>query len=117
MEHLFPEDDPQKDTDKQKEVRRQTEQPINTADDKEFTQDEVMHLVEGFKYKTAPELNGLTNGIDKLIFQAIRRTMAQLYNVCLKSRHFPEKMEESNSPNNCQTQDRWTHRRVNVQTY
>ena len=34
LEHLFPEDDPQKDTDQQKEVRRQTKQPINMADDK-----------------------------------------------------------------------------------
>jgi hypothetical protein len=39
LEYLFPEDDPQNDTDQQKEVRRQTDQPINTVDDKEFTQD------------------------------------------------------------------------------
>jgi hypothetical protein len=39
LEHLFPENDPQKDTDQKKEVRRQTERPINTADDKELSQD------------------------------------------------------------------------------
>ena len=36
LEHPFPDDDPQKDTDQQKEVRRQTK-PINTANDNEFT--------------------------------------------------------------------------------
>ena len=91
LDHLFPEDDPQKDTDQQKEVRRQTEQPINTADDKEFTQDEVRQVLEGFKDKKAPGPNGITNEIVKIAFKAIPKTMAQLYNECLRTGHFPEK--------------------------
>jgi len=73
LEHLFPEDGPKKDTDKQKEVRRQTKQPINTADDKEFTQDEVRQVLEGFKDKKAPRPNGITNEIVKIVFKAIRK--------------------------------------------
>ena len=91
LEHLFPDDDPQIDTDQQKEVRRQTKQPINMADDKEFTQDEVRQVVEGFKDKKAPGPNGITNEIVKIVFQAIPKTMTRLYNACLKSGHFPEK--------------------------
>jgi hypothetical protein len=53
LEHLFP-DDPQNDTDQQKEARRQTEQPIDTADDKQFTHNEVMQVLEGFKNKKPP---------------------------------------------------------------
>jgi septum formation inhibitor MinC len=41
LEHLFPMDDPWEDTNQHKETRRQIVLPINTADDKEFTQDEV----------------------------------------------------------------------------
>jgi hypothetical protein len=41
MEQMISEDNPQDDIDHHKEIRRQTEQPIDTTDDKEFTQDEV----------------------------------------------------------------------------
>ena len=61
LEHLFPEDDPQKNKHQQKELTLQTEQSINTADDKEFTQDEVWQILEGFKDKKAPGPNGITN--------------------------------------------------------
>jgi len=91
LEHLFSEDDPHKDTDQQKEVRRQTEQPINTADDKEFTQDGVRQVLEGLKDKKARGLNRITNEIVKFVFEAIPKTMTQLYNECLRTGHFPEK--------------------------
>jgi hypothetical protein len=61
LEHLFPDDDSQNDIDQQKEARRQTEQPIDTADDKELTQNEVRQVLEGFKDKKAPEPNWITN--------------------------------------------------------
>jgi len=90
LEHLFQEDDPQKDTDQQKEVRRQTERQINTADDKEFSQDEIRQVLEGFKDKKAPGANGITNEIVKKVFQDILKTMTQLYNECLRTGHFPK---------------------------
>ena len=77
LEHLLPEDDPQKDTDQRKEVSRQTERPINTADDKEFSQDEIRQVLEGFKDKKAPGPNGITNEIVKKVFQDIPKTMTQ----------------------------------------
>jgi hypothetical protein len=91
LQHLFLEDDPQNDTDQQKEVRRQTDQTINMADDKEFTQDEVRQILEGFKDKKAPRPNGITNEIVKIVFKAIPKTMTQMYNECLRTGHFPEK--------------------------
>ena len=91
LEHLFPDDDPQKDTDQQKEVRRQTEQLINTADDKEFTQEEVRQVIEGAKDKKAPGPNGIMNEILKMVFKAIPKTITQMYNKCLRTGHFPEK--------------------------
>jgi len=116
LKHLFPDDDPQKDTDRQKEARRHTKQPINTADDKQFTQDEVRQLVEVFKDKKTPGPNGITNEIVKKVFQAIPKIMTRLYNACLKSGHFPEKMEDSKVPNDSQTGERRRLRPVNVET-
>ena len=91
LEHLFPEDNPQKDTDQQKEVRRQTEQPINTADDKQFTQYGIRQVLEGFKDKKAPGPNGIKNETVKIVLKSIPKTMTQLYNECLRTGHFPEK--------------------------
>jgi len=48
---MISEDHLQDDTEHPKAVRRQVQRPINTADDKEFTQEEVRQVVEGFKSK------------------------------------------------------------------
>ena len=93
LEHLFPDDDSQNDIDQQKEARRQTEQPIDTADDKELTQNEVRQVLEGFKDKKGPGPNGITNEIVKTVFKAIPKTMTQLYNEFLRTGHFPEKLK------------------------
>jgi hypothetical protein len=48
LEQLIPEENAQDDTYRHKHVSRLTEQPIETTDDKEFTQDEVRQIIEGF---------------------------------------------------------------------
>jgi len=67
LEQLIPEDNPQDDTDHHKAIRRQPEQPIDTTDDKEFFQDEVRQVIEGFKPKKAPGPDGITSEILKLV--------------------------------------------------
>jgi hypothetical protein len=52
-------------------VRKQTEQPLTTPNDKQFTQEEVGQVIEGLKQKKAPGPNGITNEITKLIFKTI----------------------------------------------
>jgi len=113
LEHLFPDDEPQKETDQQKEIRRQTKQPTNTADDKEFTQDEVRQVVEGFKDKKAPGLNGITNEIGKIVFQAIPKTMTDVQRMH-QIRTLSRKMEDSKGPNDSPTGERRRLRPVNV---
>jgi len=48
LEQVIPEDNAQDDTDHQN-VRKLIEQPIETTDDKEFTQDEIRQIIEGLK--------------------------------------------------------------------
>jgi hypothetical protein len=54
LDQLIPEDNPQNGTDHHKTVRRRTEQPLYTMDDKEFTQDEFRQVIERFKSMKGP---------------------------------------------------------------
>ena len=87
MDQMIPEDNPQDDTDK--EIRRQTEQPIDIADDKDFTQDDVRQVIEGFIPKKAPGPDGITSEILKLIYKGIPKTVTSIYNKCLRTGCFP----------------------------
>jgi hypothetical protein len=49
LDQLTSDDNPQDDTYHHKTVRKQTEQPLNTPNDKEFTQEEVGQVIEGLK--------------------------------------------------------------------
>jgi hypothetical protein len=71
LDQLTPDDNAQADTYHHKTVRKQTEQPLNTPNDREFTQEEVERVMEGLKQKKAPRPNGITNEIAKLIFKVI----------------------------------------------
>jgi ribonuclease HI len=89
LHQLTPDDNPQDDTYHHITVRKQTEQPLNTPNDKEFTQEEVGQVIEGLKQKKAPGPSGITNEITKLIFKAIPKTITSIYNECLRKGSFP----------------------------
>ena len=84
MDQMIPEDNPQDDTDK--EIRRQTEQPIDIADDKDFTQDDVRQVIEGFIPKKAPGPDGITSEILKSVQ---RHTQNNNVYLCLRTGCFP----------------------------
>jgi len=72
-----------KTTHRHKNVRRPTE-PIETTDDRGFTQDEVRQIVEGFNPRKAPGPDGITSEILILVFKSISKTVTSIYNECLK---------------------------------
>ena len=80
LHQLTPEDNPQEDTHHHIQVREQTEQPLNTPDDIEFTREEVGQVIESLKPKKAPGPSGITNELVKLIFKAIPNTITLMYN-------------------------------------
>jgi hypothetical protein len=90
IEKLIPEDNARDDTDHHTSVRRLTEQPIETTDDTEFTQDEVRQTIEGFNPRKAPGTDGITSEILTLIFKSIPKTLTSIYNECLKRGCFPK---------------------------
>jgi len=59
-------------------------------DEKQFTQDEVRQIIEGFKPRKAPGPDGITSEILKLVFKSILKTLTSIYNKCLRSGCFPK---------------------------
>jgi len=81
LEQLIPEDNVQDDTDHHKNARKLTEQPTETTDDKEFTQDEVRQIIESFKPRKVLGLYRITSEILKLVFKSIPKTLTSTTNV------------------------------------
>lgn len=90
MDQLIPEDNTQDDTIQHKNTRKEANQPMDTANDLEFTMDEIRQTIESFNPKKAPGPDGVTGDILTLIFQSIPQTITSMYNECLKRGHFPE---------------------------
>ena len=90
MDLLIPEDSTQDDTIQHKNTRRLAAQPIDTANDKEFTQEEVQQTIESFNSRKAPGPDGITREILTLIFQNIPQTITAMYNEYLKRGHLPK---------------------------
>ena len=89
VEQLIPEDNVQDDTDHHTNVRRLKEQPIETTDDREFTQDDVRQIIEGINSRKAPGPDRITSETLLLIFKSIPKTVTSIYNECLKRGCFP----------------------------
>ena len=82
IEQLIPEDCAQVDTDHHMNIRRLTEQPIETTDDRVFTQEEVRNIIEGVNPRKAPGPDGITSEILILFSKGI--TKSSIYKECLK---------------------------------
>jgi len=104
-EQLIPEDNPQDDTDHHKNIRRLTEQPIDTIHGRDFSQDEVRQIIEGFHRRKAPGPDGITSDILTLVFKSIPKTVTSIYNEFLK-RVLPQKIEDSQDNSDYQTWQR-----------
>jgi len=89
LEQLILEDNIQDDTDYHRAIQSLAEQPTDTPDDKDFTQDEVRQVVEGFKPRKAPGPDGIINEIQQLVYKGIPKTMTAIYNKCLRTGCFP----------------------------
>lgn len=52
LDYLIPEDREDEDTDHHKHIRTTTEEPDHIVDDREFSQDEIMQIIENFDRKS-----------------------------------------------------------------
>jgi ribonuclease HI len=90
LDHLFEKDNTQENL-YQKQIRKTVEEPIETKDDIEFSREEIKQVIESFKEKKAPGIDGITVGIYLRVFKTFPNLITTIYNQCLKRGCFPQK--------------------------
>jgi ribonuclease HI len=91
LDHLITEDEEEEEKQLHKNIRKMTEEPINTEDDTEFSQEEIKQTIESFNNKKAPGIDGITSGIFLRTFNTFPRLVTAIYNQCLQRGQFPKK--------------------------
>jgi len=110
LEYFTQEDKEDDDSDNHQLARIQSQEPVDTADDKDFTVEEIRNTIESMGNKKAPGKDGITGDVYKFF-----RKFYQLYNShvqrVFKKRSFPRTVEKSNTCTNYKTWDRKQRRR------
>jgi len=75
-------------------VRRQSEAPVHTPNDAEFTR-EVHSALEGFDTRKAPGEDALSSEILQHVFRSFPTTFTEIYKECLRREHFPKQWKRS----------------------
>lgn len=95
MAHFTPDDNEQDDSEKQKQLRENVEEPINTPNDIDFTQEEILAVIKGFNPKKSPGEDGVTSDIILRAFQLFPLFFTTVYNICLQNSIFPQQWKHS----------------------
>ena len=83
------------DTDYHKQARTQSQEPVDTADDKDFTIEEIRNAVVNMENKKAPGEDRITGEIYKSTFEIFPSYITALYNGCLKRGVFPSRWKRA----------------------
>jgi ribonuclease HI len=93
-EHLIPKDEDKDDTDYHKQIRKQVKESIQTAEDREYTIEEVKNAIAELKHKKAPGEDTITAEIYKRVYKQFPKSIYTLYNECLRRGQFPRKWKK-----------------------
>jgi hypothetical protein len=63
LEHFVPDDREDSDNELHRKIRKEIQEPPDTADDKDFTKEEIIANLKKFNSKKAPGQDGLTSDI------------------------------------------------------
>jgi len=83
------------DTDYHKQARTQSQEPVDTADDKDFTIEEIRNAVVNMENKKAPGEDRITGEIYKSTFKIFPSCITALYSGCLRRGVFPMRWRTS----------------------
>jgi hypothetical protein len=89
LEYFTPEDKADDDTAHRRLARTQSQDTVDTADDKDFTLEEIRNAIESVGNKTAPGEDGITGEIYKSTFGIFPNYVTAMYNGCLRRGVFP----------------------------
>ena len=97
IEHMFNHfvlDDRQDNNKLHGKIRKEIQEPPDTANDKAFTKDEIIANLKKFNTKKDPGEDGLNSNILTIAFQVFPLFFTQMYK-CLKDERFPKKWKHS----------------------
>jgi hypothetical protein len=89
LEHFTPEDNQNNDSDYHKQARILSQEPIDTANDKDFTVDEIKNVAVSMGNKKAPGKDRITSEIYKSTIEILPIYITAIYNSCLRRGTFP----------------------------
>jgi len=84
LEHFAPDDIEDSDNELHRDIRKEIQKPLDTADDKAFTKEEIIAVFKTFSSKKVPGEEGLTSDILIRIFEVFPLFFTQIYNAWLK---------------------------------
>jgi 3,4-dihydroxy-2-butanone 4-phosphate synthase len=91
FDYFTPEDNDRDDSDYHKQVRSQTQQPNTTADDREFTIEEIGDAIKGMDNKKAPGEDRITGDIYNYTFHILPKSITAMYSGFLRDGVFPKR--------------------------
>ena len=91
LEYLISKDEEDNNSDYHNTIRTLTETPIQTADDREYTLEEIGMAIEAINSKKAPGENGITSDIFQHSYKQFPNLINTLYNECLRQECFLKK--------------------------
>jgi hypothetical protein len=95
LEYFTPEDKEDDDTAHRRLARTQSQDPVDTADDKNFTLEEIRNAIESMGNKTAPGEDGITGESYKSTFGIFPNYVTALCNGCLRRGVFPARWKRA----------------------
>jgi len=78
LEHFVPDDREDSDNELHRKIRKEVQEPPDTADDKAFTKEEIIANLKKLNPKKAPGGNGLTSDILTRAFQVFPLFFTQM---------------------------------------
>jgi hypothetical protein len=94
-EHFVPDDREDSGNELHRNIRKEMQEPPDTADHKALTKEQIVANLKKFNSKKAPGEDGLTSDILIRAFQVFPLFFTQMYNACLKEVCFPKKWKHS----------------------
>jgi len=91
LEYLIPKAEEDNDTEYHNTIRTLSARPIQTADDREYTPDEIETAIEAISSKKAPGEDGITSDIFKRAYKQLPKLINTIYSKCLRQGCFPKR--------------------------
>jgi hypothetical protein len=95
LDYIITKGEEEDDSDYHKTIRALTERPIQSADDRECTTEEIGDAIDTINIKKAPGEDGLTSDILQRAFKQFPNLINTLYNECLMQGCFPKRWKRA----------------------